>query len=71
MIQVESGTSNALCRFFMLNEHYISSRMVCLSLVYVLEYMIYTIKPLKSKGDKMIFWVVTVIMTALVVIPVF
>lgn len=71
MIQVEGGTTNSIYRFFTINEHCFSSRIICLSLVYILEYIVYRIKPLKSKGDKRIFWVVTILMTALVAIPAF
>ena len=69
MIQVESGTTKFIYRFIMLNKYSKISKPIVMVIVYILEYIVYRIKPLEHKADKIIFWIVTVLMTGLIMFP--
>ena len=69
MLQVESSTNKFIFRFFLLYEYSSISVPVGWMIIYLLEYIVYKIKPLESSKEKIVFWIVTVLMTGLIMFP--
>lgn len=67
--KIEGGETSTIVELFGLSKNALISTPIYLVVVYFFEYIVYKHRPLECNKEKIIFWIVTIIMSFMMVVP--